>query len=166
MYEKPVFGVDPKELESRTLDGYEEPIPLVLILLSDALFGQEGHLEEGIFRIAPSADNCAYVKDQLNRDVKGIDLMSVPVHTVANLIKVWFRELPEPMLQCVRPEVIEHTQSVDEVAKLFAGDELPQPNRTLLIWLFDLCVRITAHSAVNKMNTMVFYFLMLVYFFC
>ena len=52
-------------------------------------------LQEGIFRLAPDQDACARTKEQLNTNT--FESCS-DINIIANLMKVWFREIPEHLL--------------------------------------------------------------------
>ena len=59
-----------------------------------------------MFRVAPDADECSFVKHQLNSNefVSCQDL-----HCISNLLKVWFRDLPEKLLNELPAAEIEVT---------------------------------------------------------
>ena len=52
----------------------------------------------GIFRIAASDQQIQHLKMKMNCDTWTEDAEG-DVHTYANLIKIWYRELPAPVLQ-------------------------------------------------------------------
>ena len=57
----------------------------------------------GIFRLAPDKDDCNWAKQQINEgEFAAVD----DVNIVANLIKVFFRELPVSLLDQFRDEDI------------------------------------------------------------
>ncbi|KAL6042822.1 Rho GTPase-activating protein 25 [Balamuthia mandrillaris] len=84
-------------------------IPLVLQLLIHQFFKMDGHRTHGIFRIPGNNEVEKRVRKELNRHnydcferVEG-----VTIYVVANTLKTWLRELPEPLIspkfyeQCV-----------------------------------------------------------------
>ena len=98
-----VFGVEPTMLDSARCAEYECPIPVVLSKLKEELFLSDGHLVEGIFRVAPNATECSRIEEAVDEGkADHIDWETVGGPLIANLIKIWFRMLPEPLLQ-VRP---------------------------------------------------------------
>jgi len=151
------FGINPKtlarvEVIDPTKKGnqyYDVKIPLILTQLKSRLFDLKGLHEKGIFRLAPDANECKELKNMINSGKDWVD-KQVDVNVIANLLKVWFRDLPVPLLNCVPGQVIEMNQSVDKVAKSTANFE--EPFRTLLLWLWDFCVEIAANSKENKMG--------------
>jgi len=150
-----VFGVDPAKLESVQCDEYASPIPLVLSRLKSELFMNDGHLLEGIFRVAPNATECKRVEEELDGGgLHHIRWDEVGASLIANLIKIWFRLLPNPVLQGIDSAKIEKVQSTQSVAdaESVVMEELVEPQRSYFLWLLDLCIDITAHEADNKMS--------------
>eukprot|EP00735_Rhodelphis_limneticus_P004829 TRINITY_DN16476_c0_g1::TRINITY_DN16476_c0_g1_i1::g.1800::m.1800 TRINITY_DN16476_c0_g1::TRINITY_DN16476_c0_g1_i1::g.1800 ORF type:complete len:399 (+),score=91.67,sp/Q54Y72/GACA_DICDI/39.78/2e-33,RhoGAP/PF00620.22/3.4e-24,WH1/PF00568.18/5e-09,WH1/PF00568.18/4.7e+03,WH1/PF00568.18/3.9e+03,PBD/PF00786.23/4.6e-05,L27_1/PF09058.5/52,L27_1/PF09058.5/32,L27_1/PF09058.5/1.5e+03 TRINITY_DN16476_c0_g1_i1:69-1265(+) len=143
-----VFGVDIEELESTRVDGYVSPIPVILVNLRHYLFENGGAEQVGIFRLAPDEDECRAVKYQLNKQMfQGCR----DVNCIANLIKVWFRELPKSILSSIPKEKIAFASDKEEEAyKIIEG--LVEPNRSIMLYLLDLISNISRHHAVNKMS--------------
>lgn len=56
----------------------------------------------GIYRISGITSKVHKLKGLLDRDVGAVDLLSgewsADVNTIASVLKLWFRELPEPLL--------------------------------------------------------------------
>lgn len=79
------FGLPPSRVETVKLDAYSARIPVVLVQMKDYLLKNGGLEIEGIFRLAPDADESQFVKRQLdaNRFDKCQD-----VNCISNLIKV------------------------------------------------------------------------------
>lgn len=102
-----VFGVDPSTLDHIT-DG-EYSIPEVLHLLKKSLIGANGLQSEGIFRLAGEVADINETKNLLN--TKQFET-STNVNTVATLIKVWFRELPTPILNELPTETIFYSNNI------------------------------------------------------
>jgi len=149
------FGVPPKNLarvnviDPTTGDNYNTKIPVLLIQLKQRLLDLGGLQEKGIFRLAPDANECSQIKDKMNQGDEWIDLQ-VDVNVIANLLKVWFRDLPCPLLNCVETRVIEMNQTVEGVSK--SVSQFEEPFQSLLLWLWDFCVEIAEQSQVNKMG--------------
>ena len=152
-----IFGIDPQQLNSTLLldSDYESPIPNVLIKLKNEIFKNDGHLIEGMFRIAPNATDCKRVEDELN-DGKFLEINFSEIQSVllANLIKIWFRQLPQPILQLIdssKIEKVQITQSMDDVLDIIHND-LKEPYKSYFKWLVDLCVDIAKYKDKNKMG--------------
>lgn len=152
-----IFGIDPKELNSTLLldTDYESPIPNILIKLRSELFQNDGHLIEGIFRKAPNANKCKEIEDELNNGkFLQINFSEIECVLIANLIKIWFRQLPVPVLQLIdssKIEKVQITQNMNDVIDIINND-LKEPYKSYFKWLLDLCLDIAKHENVNKMG--------------
>eukprot|EP00736_Rhodelphis_marinus_P013629 Rmarinus@m.2077 len=142
------FGVALSDAETEPVEGYASPIPKILVQMRDYLFSHGGTETVGVFRLAPDEDECRSVKYQLN---KAKFESCADVNCIANLIKVWFRELPENILSCLPKEKIAAaSESENDSYALLEG--LPEPNRSIMFFLLDLITDISKNEAVNKMG--------------
>ena len=143
------FGIDFIHLPRVDVEGYKEKIPAVLEMLKRLLIENNGLQSEGIFRLAPDKGKCAEVMDRINT---GCFEDCTDVNIIANLIKVFFRELPTCLLKNV-PERIIHKvaegTSADAAVEL---ENIPEPTRTIIVWLLDLMAAVVSNEAVNKMG--------------
>jgi len=146
------FGVKPKQLPGRTVSGYKAKIPSVLIDLKALLKKLGGYEVVGIFRLAPEGKKNDMIKGQIDRGEDWEEKLNDvnDVNLCANLLKVWFRELPTPIMNLVERKVIELSQDVESVAE--ATKNFPEPSQSILLWLWDLCVEVAEHEAKNKMG--------------
>lgn len=141
------FGVDPAYLECERVDRYAAPIPSILVLMKTYLWKVGALQIEGLFRIAADADQCVYVKKQLNENTfTGCE----DVHCISNLLKVWFRDLPRAVLYPISAEAIEACNTEEDAAAIIR--KLPEPNNSIFLWLVDLCVEVQVESSTNKMT--------------
>jgi len=140
-----VFGVDPAGLEMEMDGGYN--VPSILVAMKRSFVEYGGLKQEGIFRLAGEQTEIKRIKEVMNK--KEFDTSS-DINSIASLIKIWFRELPTPILNCVPPEAIFH--SSDSAACVKAFDELPDLQKTLLNWLMDLLIMVSQYSKENKMT--------------
>eukprot|EP00479_Gromia_sphaerica_P013987 TRINITY_DN8089_c0_g1_i1.p1 TRINITY_DN8089_c0_g1~~TRINITY_DN8089_c0_g1_i1.p1 ORF type:complete len:88 (-),score=17.12 TRINITY_DN8089_c0_g1_i1:241-504(-) len=65
------------------------------------------------------------------------------VNCIANLIKVWFRELPTQVLSVVTTQQIDEIaddpdQDIERIGILIKG--FPEPIKSIFFWLLDVCV--------------------------
>lgn len=145
------FKVKPATLPSVHIENsdYGIKIPLILEKMKNRIIDLGGLSETGIFRIAPDSAECEWIKEKMNT---GSDWFSqdCDVNVIANLLKVWFRDLPNPILNIVPNSVIELNQTADKVAA--AMDKFPPLEKGLLLWLWDFCVEVQGFSAENKMT--------------
>lgn len=139
-----VFGRDAARLECVSVPSYASPIPKVLVDMKKYLQSHDGFAVTGIFRLAPDEAECAATKTALNA---GTFAECKDVNCIANLLKVWFRELPTRLLDGAEASLEEG--DVGEEAVLA---ELVEPRRSILLWLLDLCNEISANEEENKMS--------------
>ena len=144
------FGLSPLLLDRVKLPQYASRIPSVLVQLRDHLV-QHGGLEmEGIFRIAADSEETGRVKAALN---EGRWLGTRDIHVCAQLIKVWWREMPAPrLLDDVEAAAIAGVDS-EEAAGAVVQQRVQEPQLSLLLWLLDLCCLVCSRQAVNKMGS-------------
>lgn len=141
-----VFGVEPGSLEMVNDDGFQ--VPAILASMKRSLIEYGGLKQEGIFRLAGEQTEIKRIKEIMN---KKEFVSSNDVNTIASLIKIWFRELPTPILNCVPPDSIFHSNDVTGCVKAF--EELPDLQKTLLSWLMDLLIKTSQNSKENKMTS-------------
>lgn len=141
-----VFGVEPSSLEMEEDNGYQVPCILVSMKRSIIEFG--GLKQEGLFRLAGEQTEIKRIKEIMN---KKEFVSSGDINTIASLLKIWFRELPTPILNCVPQESIFHSNDVAGCVKAF--EDLPELQKTLLSWLMDLLIMTAQNSKENKMTS-------------
>ncbi|KAF5451803.1 hypothetical protein F2P56_026873 [Juglans regia] len=141
-----VFGVSAKSMQC-SYDARRNSVPTILLMMQKRLYVEGGLKAEGIFRINAENSQEEYVRDQLNRGVvpRGID-----VHSLAGLIKAWFRELPTGVLDSLTPEQVMHCNTEDDCTELIKL--LPSTEAALLDWAINLMADVVEHEQFNKMN--------------
>ncbi|KAI4386124.1 hypothetical protein MLD38_004084 [Melastoma candidum] len=141
-----VFGVSAESMQL-SYDSRGNSVPTILLLMQRRLYAQGGLEAEGIFRINGENGQEEYVRDQLSRGVlpEGID-----VHSLAGLIKAWFRELPTGVLDSLSPERVMQSQTEEECAEL--ARTLPVTEAALLDWAINLMADVAQMETYNKMN--------------
>ncbi|KAL5701040.1 Rho GTPase-activating protein 2 [Ranunculus cassubicifolius] len=141
-----VFGVSAESMQC-SYDPKGNSVPTILLLMQERLYTQGGLKAEGIFRINPENIQEEHVRDQLNR---GIVLNDIDVHCLAGLIKAWFRELPEGILDGLSPEQVLQCNTEEECVELVK--ELLPIQAALLSWAVDLMADVVEEEELNKMN--------------
>ncbi|MCL7045858.1 hypothetical protein MKW94_001779 [Papaver nudicaule] len=141
-----VFGVSAESMQC-TLDSKGNSVPTILMLMQERLYSQGGLKAEGIFRINPENSQEEHVRDQLNR---GIVPDNIDVHCLAGLIKAWFRELPEGILDGLSPEQVLQCNTEEEFVELVT--QLLPIQAALLNWAVDLMADVVEDEESNKMN--------------
>jgi hypothetical protein len=140
------FGHDPRAVESEKLLEYKSAIPTVLLKMKKFLLENNGLHTEGIFRLAPGPSVCDEAKEVLDSgNIIGID---VDVVVVANLIKIYYRELPTRIIPFDFREKISRCQSIIDCNDVV--DSLSEPFRSLLMWLIDLAALFALFQSDNK----------------
>ena|SRR3990167_473780 len=79
--------------------------------------------DEGIFRISAKIDDVDKLRKAMDKEKPtAVDLSAENIHVLANLLKLYFRELPEPLLtfECYSPLVnVASKNTFFSVTKLF-----------------------------------------------
>lgn len=114
---------------------------------------------EGLFR---QSGNQSIVQDLKNKYDRGesVDLVAsvgCDPHTVATLLKLWFRELPESLLTfdmydmfIAAIAVQEEAQKTNKIRQVLQF--IPKPNLVLLKYMIDFLYRVSSFHEVNMMS--------------
>ena len=143
---KAVFGVPYKDLELCEKSG----IPKVLEMCKSELFKSGGADVVGIFRKAAEKHRMDEMKIEMNNGTYKLKAPHADVNCMANLIKIWFREMSNPILSMESSKFVLKLESTDDCVAL--SKRIQEPNRTLLLWCVDMFVSIVQNEPVNKMN--------------
>lgn len=143
------FGVPIKQCPAVYVKGYDSKIPAVLVMMRDEMIKNGGLETEGIFRLAPERAACALAKKHINmgkfEDCDDVNIM-------ANLIKVWFRDLPDKLLNAAPPSAIDHTARVGEAGAAEFVSKMHEPERSVLLWLLDMGAEIVRSKRKTRMD--------------
>ncbi|SGY38056.1 BQ5605_C003g01950 [Microbotryum silenes-dioicae] len=123
-----------------------------------ATITERGLLEVGIYRISGENRVIQQIRQSLDRGGDPASLLSkTDVHNVSGLLKLFLREMPEPLIPCdlYEPFIIANAiEDYDE--RLYAIRDLvwrlPQPNFHLLRRLSEHLDKVTDHEEVNSMH--------------
>ncbi|XP_036403109.1 rho GTPase-activating protein 22 isoform X2 [Megalops cyprinoides] len=120
---------------------------------------EQGLDEEGLFRMPGQANLVKELQDAFDCGDKPMFNSNTDVHTVASLLKLYLRELPEPVIPFAK------YQDFLTCAQLLAKDEevgiqelgkqvktLPQANYNLLKYICKFLDEVQSHSNENKMS--------------
>eukprot|EP00063_Salmo_salar_P010241 XP_013985076.1 PREDICTED: rho GTPase-activating protein 24-like isoform X2 [Salmo salar] len=157
----PFTGVFGQRLEETVL--YERRYgvnmaPLVVEQCVDFI-RERGLLEVGLFRQPGQATLVKELQDAFDAGEKP-SFDSTDVHTVASLLKLYLRELPEPLvpfsryqdfLVCGKKISSERKQSLTELRHLL--HQLPVANFNLLNYICQFLNEVQSYSSSNKMST-------------
>ncbi|XP_048195176.1 rho GTPase-activating protein 22 isoform X2 [Perognathus longimembris pacificus] len=120
---------------------------------------ERGLTEEGLFRMPGQANLVRDLQDSFDCGEKPLFDSTTDVHTVASLLKLYLRELPEPVipfaryedfLSCAQLLTKDEGEGTLELAKQVSN--LPQANYNLLRYICKFLDEVQAHSNINKMS--------------
>lgn len=120
---------------------------------------QWGLREEGLFRLPGQANLVKELQDAFDCGEKPSFDCNTDVHTVASLLKLYLRELPEPVipfhdynefLACAKALSKDEEEGMKELRKLV--DSLPPVNYNLLKYICRFLDEVQSYSGVNKMS--------------
>ncbi|XP_023409051.1 rho GTPase-activating protein 24 isoform X5 [Loxodonta africana] len=120
---------------------------------------QRGLKEEGLFRLPGQANLVKELQDAFDCGEKPSFDSNTDVHTVASLLKLYLRELPEPVipyakyedfLSCAKLLSKDEEAGVKELAKQVKS--LPMVNYNLLKYICRFLDEVQSYSGVNKMS--------------
>ncbi|GAA5850966.1 hypothetical protein JCM3766R1_003960 [Sporobolomyces carnicolor] len=153
---QPTFGVDLGEQMMR--DAVETP--RVLEKCAEAI-ERHGLDSMGIYRLSGTTSRVQRLKLALDRDLEGTDLLSEEnlsdINDIAAVLKLWFRELPEPLLtwelyhQFIDVAKIENDR-LRHIRLHERVNELPDPNYATLKFLMGHLDKVAARDSINQMS--------------
>ncbi|XP_026152935.1 rho GTPase-activating protein 24 isoform X3 [Mastacembelus armatus] len=120
---------------------------------------QRGLREEGLFRLPGQANLVKELQDAFDCGEKPSFDCNTDVHTVASLLKLYLRELPEPVipfhkydefLTCAKLLGKDDEMGMKELRRLV--ESLPPVNYNLLKYICRFLDEVQSHSGVNKMS--------------
>ncbi|KAH7905642.1 Rho GTPase activation protein [Hygrophoropsis aurantiaca] len=153
---RPTFGVDLAEQMAR--DGVELP---PVIEKCCTTIEKYGIYSQGIYRISGMARKVALLKERLDKDMDTVNLdadeWTSDINNVTSVIKLWFRELPDPLLTSslhqgfvdaakIENDRLRHIRLHERV------NDLPDANYATLKFLMGHLHRIAQHEAENSMS--------------
>ena len=130
--------------------GRRRRVPRIIVELRRSLVKRGGLSVEGIFRIAADEAEMPEVRAALNAGDFGILGTLRDINCVSTLIKVFFRELPEPVLSGLSRESLVALSCREE--SLGALEQLPRQSQDLLEWVVELMCDVVDHANDNKMS--------------
>ncbi|XP_033004340.1 rho GTPase-activating protein 22 isoform X1 [Lacerta agilis] len=120
---------------------------------------EHGLAEEGLFRMPGQANLVKELQDSFDCGEKPLFDSNTDVHTVASLLKLYLRELPEPVIPFARYEDFlscgqllskDKGEGTQELARHVRS--LPQANYNLLKYICKFLDEVQSHSSHNKMS--------------
>jgi len=154
-----VFGVDLEFLLQREAGGSAVPPGAIPSFLEKCLLEVEarGLTEVGIYRIAGATSEVTALKDGLNRGLWPIKPSS-DIYAVCDLVKTWFRVLPEPAFpsysyhDIIKAMQIEDFNSrIERIRTVIQA--LPRHNFDILRRVVEHLDKVTDYEEHNQMTT-------------
>ncbi|KAK8844139.1 hypothetical protein IAR55_006933 [Kwoniella newhampshirensis] len=150
------FGVDLGEQLQR--DGAEVPKVVEKCARAIEAYGLES---VGIYRLSGTTSRVQALKTALDRDIDNIDVMSdewsADINVVSGALKLWFRELPEPLLTygLYHPFIEAARYENDRLRHIRLHEqvnELPDPNYATLKFFMGHLDRVRRKDSINQMS--------------
>ncbi|KAI8884527.1 RhoGAP-domain-containing protein [Backusella circina FSU 941] len=143
---------------SKIYNNYQ--LPSIAHRCIEYLEERNGLLEEGIYRMSGSSQKLLLLRKRFNEE-GDIDLLvdneDHDVHTIAGLLKMWLRELPESILTEIllkdflqSLKLNEKEEKTNELSRLIS--QLPLINYTLLRTLCSHLIRVIQNAEKNRMT--------------
>eukprot|EP00732_Lithocolla_globosa_P002690 Lithocolla_globosa_v1_NODE_1855_length_2294_cov_3.622153.p1 type:complete len:496 gc:universal NODE_1855_length_2294_cov_3.622153:1846-359(-) len=139
-----IFGVPIENLKD-----LNQGIPIHLIILINSIFDKDGFQTEGIFRISGDSNKVRQLKKEL--DLGHFQVIftddTLTVHDPAALLKLWLRELPEPLIvESIYQDAL-NCKTDEEVFKVLR--QLPEENKQILQYLVDFLIELSQEKNVE-----------------
>eukprot|EP00339_Tiarina_fusa_P002662 CAMPEP_0117012312 /NCGR_PEP_ID=MMETSP0472-20121206/10391_1 /TAXON_ID=693140 ORGANISM="Tiarina fusus, Strain LIS" /NCGR_SAMPLE_ID=MMETSP0472 /ASSEMBLY_ACC=CAM_ASM_000603 /LENGTH=299 /DNA_ID=CAMNT_0004715353 /DNA_START=254 /DNA_END=1153 /DNA_ORIENTATION=+ len=151
----PTFGRSIKEILER--EGTEGEIPSIVTQCLNCIIDQGGLKTEGLFRISGERTEITALKELFdNYSEKERDLTKYNIHAICGVLKLWFRELPEPLMPFSLYDKIVHLEreNPDDKLEQYTTDIMPNlgETRPTLEYLIRFLRQMCENSAANKMS--------------
>lgn len=153
---RPTFGIPLEEQMIR--DNVEVPRLLEKCCEAIEVYGL-GSM--GIFRLSGTSSKVQKLKVILDRDIDAVDLMHdewrLDVNNVTSVLKLWLRELPEPLLtfslyQGYIEAAKEENERLRQIQLHHRVNDLPDPNYATLKFLMGHLHKVLEHKERNGMS--------------
>eukprot|EP01134_Creolimax_fragrantissima_P005409 CFRG5409T1 len=153
--ENQVFGVD--LAIGAKVNNANSIVPYPLFIEKALQYLEKEGVCEGIFRLSGMSSEIASYKDRLDRGINvGFESEENP-HNIAGLVKLYLRELPEPLMtwDMYEPFIVpQQYYDADRRIDFYRGlvSCLPEINRSLLCRLCKFFNEIAKHAELTKMH--------------
>jgi hypothetical protein len=140
-------------LECMDLQANKAPdakLPYMLTLLAEGVLNGGGLTTEGIFRVPADPTNALKLKVSLEGG--SYDLVCKDVHAIGSVLKLWLRELAEPLVPDeLYDECIKIADNAGKCVKL-VQTRLQPLERACLLYLCNFLRTMAQHQEKTKMN--------------
>jgi len=153
---EPIFGIPLAEVMKRP-DHQQLEVPIVVEKCVKYLLEKKAGNVQGIFRLSGSNVRVQQLRKEFDKgENPNLTLVEDP-HVIAGLLKLFLRELPEPLFpfeiydKLVTSYVVRKDNFVVPLLEILSS--LPPVNKSLLRYLLELLDYIEKNSEVNKMTS-------------
>ncbi|ALC46867.1 RhoGAP93B [Drosophila busckii] len=123
-------------------------LPWIQTTLSEHVLLLNGKQTEGIFRVSADVDEVNCMKNRLDRwDVPDYTNNMVDAHAPASLLKLWYRELYDPLIPDDYYEDCVNTEDPDKAKEIV--NKLPQINQLVLTYLIHFLQQFSNSDVVS-----------------
>eukprot|EP01132_Coremiostelium_polycephalum_P000416 gene416-526_t len=149
-----LFGIPLEQLMQRPTE-LGRPIPFFLQRIVDYLY-EHGCNEEGIFRLSANQKTLDLAREEIETGVE-LDYSEMDIHAVAGILKLWVRNLPEPLLTWKQFETFVDVAEIEGKQQKYVAiksilEKIPHENRFCCYYLMKLLTKVSENSSVNKMT--------------
>ncbi|KAH8295409.1 hypothetical protein KR018_010941, partial [Drosophila ironensis] len=122
-------------------------LPWIQTTLSEHVLLLNGKQTEGIFRVSADVDEVSCMKSRLDRwDVPDKNAL-VDAHAPASLLKLWYRELYDPLIPDAYYEDCVNTEDPDKAKEIV--NKLPEINQLVLTYLIHFLQQFSIPEVVS-----------------
>ncbi|XP_036672625.2 rho GTPase-activating protein 39 [Drosophila suzukii] len=123
-------------------------LPWIQTTLSEHVLLLNGKQTEGIFRVSADVDEVNCMKNRLDRwDVPDYKNTLVDAHAPASLLKLWYRELYDPLIPDAYYEDCVNTEDPDKAKEIV--NKLPEINQLVLTYLIHFLQQFSISEVVS-----------------
>ncbi|XP_037362005.2 unconventional myosin-IXb isoform X3 [Talpa occidentalis] len=145
------FGVC---VDSLTSD--KASVPVVLEKLLEHV-EMHGLYTEGLYRKSGATHRIRELRKALQADPAAVKLENFPIHAITGVLKLWLRELPEPLMTFAQYgdflHAVELPEKQEQLAAIYAVlEHLPEANHNSLERLIFHLVKVALLEDVNRMS--------------
>ncbi|XP_030374163.1 filaggrin [Scaptodrosophila lebanonensis] len=134
------------ELQKDKFPGHK--LPWIQTTLSEHVFLLNGKQTEGIFRVSADVDEVNNMKNRLDRwDVPDYKNTMADAHAPASLLKLWYRELYDPLIPDAYYEDCVNTEDPDKAKEIV--NKLPEINQLVLTYLIHFLQQFSIPEVVS-----------------
>ncbi|XP_012584384.1 PREDICTED: unconventional myosin-IXb [Condylura cristata] len=145
------FGVC---VDSLTSDKVSVPVVLEKLLEHVEMHGL---YTEGLYRKSGATHRIRELRQALQTDPAAVKLENFPIHAITGVLKLWLRELPEPLMTFAQYgdflRAVELPEKQEQLAAIYAVlEHLPEANHKSLERLIFHLVKVALLEDVNRMS--------------